>query len=128
VWNSGRGSAPRSEGSPDWIRARSAVLALPSSPGLVLIPSRSRYSRAKIVLITQATAPGSAVVMTVEADGVGLPARGRVPARSFGLPAMREKMEALGGRFRRESRPALSGRRGWGTRIEVSLPPPGYRL
>jgi signal transduction histidine kinase len=85
-----------------------------------------RHSQAGRAAVTL-KAEGAAVMMTVEDDGVGFEARRRAPALSFGLNTMRERMEALGGRFLVESWPARGGKGRRGTRIEVSLPlPPGY--
>lgn len=81
-----------------------------------------RHARAEnaTVTLTEADEPG--VVLSVEDDGVGFPARDAGAAAGFGLNAMRERAEALGGRFRVESWPARGGRKPRGTRIEVELP------
>jgi two-component system sensor histidine kinase UhpB len=81
-----------------------------------------RHSQARRAVVTLAPAPGPAVVMTVEDRGVGFPARARAAAGSFGLDAMRERVEALGGRFTLESWPARGRHRRRGTRVEVLLP------
>jgi signal transduction histidine kinase len=81
-----------------------------------------RHSRARAAVVTLALAPGPAVVMTVEDRGIGFRARVRPAAGSFGLDAMRERVEALGGRFTLESWPARGRHRRRGTRIEVVLP------
>jgi signal transduction histidine kinase len=62
------------------------------------------------------------IMMVVEDDGVGFDTRAR--ARSFGLTAMRERVEALGGKFEVESKPARSMTRRHGTTIKVGLPLP----
>ena len=86
-----------------------------------------KHSRAEHATVTLSEGPGPAVVMAVEDDGIGFEARRRAPALSFGLTTMRERMEALGGRFLVESWPARTGKGRRGTRIEVSLPLPlGY--
>jgi signal transduction histidine kinase len=86
-----------------------------------------KHSQAANATVTLMAEPGAAVVMSIEDDGVGFEARRRAPALSFGLNTMRERMDALGGRFLVESWPARSGKGRRGTRIEVSLPlPPGY--
>lgn len=86
-----------------------------------------KHSQATNATVTLAADPRSAVVMSIEDDGVGFEARRRAPALSFGLNTMRERMEALGGRFLVESWSARSGKGRRGTRIEVSLPlPAGY--
>ena len=86
-----------------------------------------RHARAEnaTVTLTEADEPG--VVLSVEDDGVGFPARAAGAAASFGLNAMRERAEALGGRFRVESWPARGGQKPRGTRVEVELPlSPGH--
>jgi signal transduction histidine kinase len=86
-----------------------------------------KHSRAENATVTLAAAPGPAVVMAVEDDGVGFQARRRASTESFGLNTMRERMEALGGRFLVESWPTRGRKRRRGTRIEARLPLPlGY--
>jgi signal transduction histidine kinase len=86
-----------------------------------------KHSRAQNTTVTLAAAPGPVVLMVVEDDGVGFQAHRRVPALSFGLTTMRERMHALGGRFLVESWPTRGRKRHRGTRIEASLPlPQGY--
>jgi signal transduction histidine kinase len=60
--------------------------------------------------------------MVVEDDGVGFDTRSR--ANSFGLTAMRERVEALGGIIEVESKPARTMARRHGTTIRVGLPLP----
>jgi two-component system sensor histidine kinase UhpB len=83
-----------------------------------------RHARAEnaTVTLTAAAATTPGVVLTVEDDGVGFGAGEATTAASFGLTAMRERAEALGGRFRVESWPARGGDKPRGTRIEVELP------
>jgi two-component system sensor histidine kinase UhpB len=83
-----------------------------------------KHSRAKNATVTLATAPGPAVVLVVEDDGVGFQARRRAPALSFGLTTMRERVEALGGRIRVESWPrrGQKRKRGRGSRPGLPLP------
>jgi len=86
-----------------------------------------KHAQATSARVSLSAEAGSAVLMSVEDDGVGFEARRRAPALSFGLNTMRERMEALGGRFQVESWPARSSGGRQGTRIEVSLPlPAGY--
>ena len=59
-----------------------------------------------------------ALVMTIEDDGVGFDAA--VTRQAFGLAAMRERVEGLGGRLRVERMGAPGRRRG--TRIRVDVP------
>jgi signal transduction histidine kinase len=64
----------------------------------------------------------SMIMMVVEDDGVGFDTRAR--ANSFGLTAMRERVEALGGKIEVESRPAKAMAKRHGTTIRVGLPLP----
>lgn len=81
----------------------------------------AEHARARNVMITFANRQRS-VHLTIEDDGVGFDVERRLrkPRESFGLRAMRERIEALGGSFHIESQ--RSGRHG--TRIEVDLPRP----
>jgi signal transduction histidine kinase len=81
-----------------------------------------RHARAESATVTLAAATTPGVVLTVEDDGVGFGTGKATAAASFGLTAMRERAEALGGRFRVESWPARGGKEPRGTRIEVELP------
>jgi len=83
-----------------------------------------RHSHAPRAVVSLAAAPGPAMVMTVADRGVGFSPCARGPASSFGLDAMRERVEELGGRFTVRSWPVRDRRRRRGTRIEVWLPLP----
>jgi signal transduction histidine kinase len=61
-------------------------------------------------------------MMVIEDDGVGFDTRARV--NSFGLTAMHERAEALGGKIEVESRPAKAMAKRHGTTIRVGLPLP----
>ena len=61
------------------------------------------------------------VILIIEDDGVGFHVESKKQHQAFGLSAMRERIQSLGGRIHIES-PATAGRRG--TRIEVDLPLP----
>ena len=79
-----------------------------------------KHASATSVRIILGGMKDSAVVMIVEDDGVGFDALR--PRQAFGLEAMRERVEALGGRFHLESHPITPGRKRHGTRIEIDLP------
>jgi signal transduction histidine kinase len=79
-----------------------------------------KHASASNVRIILGSMRDSAVVMIVEDDGVGFEASR--PRQAFGLEAMRERVEALGGRFHLESHPTMVGRKRHGTRIEIDLP------
>jgi signal transduction histidine kinase len=81
-----------------------------------------RHSRARNVRITFGSVKESVIVMAIEDDGVGFDVARKTQGRAFGLQAMRERIESLGGRIHLESRPARGSGRRAGTRIEVDLP------
>jgi signal transduction histidine kinase len=81
-----------------------------------------RHSRAKNVKITMGSMRESVIVMIIEDDGIGFDVARKAAGPAFGLTAMRERIESLGGRIHMESRPARAGARRSGTRIEVDLP------
>ena len=81
-----------------------------------------RHSRAKSVKITLGSMRESVIVMIIEDDGIGFDVARKTAGPAFGLTAMRERIESLGGRIHMESRPARAGVRRSGTRIEVDLP------
>jgi len=59
--------------------------------------------------------------MVIEDDGVGSTLRRRPGRRSFGLTAMRERVEVLGGRIHLRVQDRESGGQSPRTRIEVDL-------
>jgi two-component system NarL family sensor kinase len=81
-----------------------------------------KHSKAKAVSITVKRDAKSAA-MTVEDDGKGFNAARKLrDARaSFGLQAMRERIQLLGGSFQIHSPAMQSGKKRYGTRIEVML-------
>jgi signal transduction histidine kinase len=62
------------------------------------------------------------IVMSIEDDGVGFDATTTLAQRAFGIMAMRERVEVLGGRFHIASIQARPGGRRRGTRIEIDIP------
>jgi signal transduction histidine kinase len=64
----------------------------------------------------------SVIAMIIEDDGIGFDVARKTAGPAFGLTAMRERIESLGGRIHMESRPARGGARRSGTRIEIDLP------
>ncbi|MGE0453615.1 MAG: sensor histidine kinase [Vicinamibacteria bacterium] len=81
----------------------------------------AKHSRARAVNVTLGCLRRRVLVMVIEDDGVGFDV-GRQSARAaYGLTAMRDRIESLGGRLHIESRGAGAGGRS-GTRIEVDLP------
>jgi len=62
--------------------------------------------------------------MSVEDNGQGFDVKKTLndPSRAFGLMAIRQRVELLGGSLRMESRPKRTGKRPSGTRIEIQIP------
>jgi signal transduction histidine kinase len=81
-----------------------------------------RHARAKNIRITLSSVKESLIAMIIEDDGIGFDVVRKTAGPAFGLTAMRERIESLGGRIQLESRPARAGSRRSGTRIEVDLP------
>ena len=79
-----------------------------------------KHASAENVRIILGSMKAAALVMIVEDDGVGFDVSHL--RQAFGLEAMRERIEALGGRFHVESHPTAKSRKRHGTRIEVDLP------
>ena len=65
------------------------------------------------------------LALVIEDDGIGFDPEAKQPRGSFGLTALRERVEILGGRIGIQSRRAGPGVKQHGTRIEVGLPLPG---
>ena len=82
----------------------------------------AKHSKAKRVQITTRTIKGSIIQMTIEDNGIGFVTKKRHTNEMFGLTAMQERIEQLGGQFRLKSRQASSKDRRSGTRIDVDLP------
>ncbi|MBI2816619.1 MAG: sensor histidine kinase [Acidobacteria bacterium] len=81
-----------------------------------------QHSQAKNVHVTLGAIKRSVLFMSIEDDGIGFDLATTVPRRVFGLTAMRERIETLGGKFHMEAWPQRPGSRKHGTRIEVDLP------
>ena len=82
-----------------------------------------KHARAKAVVI-MVKRDGNSVFMSVEDDGKGfhVARKLRDSSASFGLQAMRERIELLGGSLQIQSPALQAGRRRYGTKIEVRLP------
>jgi len=82
-----------------------------------------KHSRAKTVSITVKSDLNS-LSMSIEDDGTGfnVTRKLRDSRNSFGLQAMRERIELLGGKFQIQSPAAQAVKTHHGTRIEVVLP------
>lgn len=81
----------------------------------------AKHAKAGHAVVTLHRA-ASAVVMVVEDDGRGFDVKARVPAPSFGLNAMKERVQGLDGRLTVRSRRTSGGGQRKGTRVEVRLP------
>jgi signal transduction histidine kinase len=81
-----------------------------------------QHASAQHVTVSLGRAKPSALRMVIADNGVGFDVSARLAAGSFGLTAMRERVEALGGEIRFHSRPASPGVKVHGTKIEVTLP------
>jgi signal transduction histidine kinase len=82
----------------------------------------AKHSKAKRVQITVRTIKGSIIRMTIEDNGIGFITAMQRAEQMFGITAMQERIEKLGGQFRLKSRHASSKDRRSGTRIDVDLP------
>lgn len=80
-----------------------------------------QHAKARHVSVSLGTLNGSVLFMVIQDDGLGFNATKGHGRRSFGLSAMKDRVEMLGGRIQFKS-PAARGR---GTRIEIDLPLPG---
>jgi signal transduction histidine kinase len=81
-----------------------------------------KHAQARHVRVSLGSDGDSVLIMVIEDDGVGFDTVKKPGRRSFGLTAMRERVEALGGRIVVESARAGPFKRAHGTRIEVQLP------
>lgn len=84
-----------------------------------------KHSHAKNVKISLGCMRRAVLIMIIQDDGVGFDLSTTPGNRSFGLTAMRERVEVLGGRIHIHSVPSSSRIAFRGTRIEVDLPLPG---
>jgi len=87
-----------------------------------------KHARAKNVKVSLGSMKDSVLIMVIEDDGVGFDTTARPGRRSFGLTAMRERVEVLGGKIHLQSRPASPAAKVHGTRIEIDLPLPGGQV
>jgi len=81
-----------------------------------------KHACAKSVKVSLGCMKDSVVILVIQDDGRGFDTTVKPGSRSFGLTAMRERVEVLGGRIHIQSMPAGSMSKIRGTRIEVDLP------
>ncbi|MCU1338099.1 MAG: hypothetical protein JWO19_3680 [Bryobacterales bacterium] len=84
-----------------------------------------KHASAKNVKVSLGSMKDAVLIMVIEDDGVGFDATSEPGRRSFGLTAMRERVEVLGGRIHLQSKVATPVAKTHGTRIEIDLPLPG---
>ncbi len=82
----------------------------------------ARHSKAREVAVRLGSVRRQVVVLVIEDDGVGFDVKRQISRGAFGLTAMRDRIESLGGRLHIESRGADRGAGKNGTRIEIDLP------
>jgi len=83
-----------------------------------------KHAHAANVKVSMGSMKDAVLIMVIEDDGAGFDVTSKT-GRRFGLTAMRERVEVLGGRFHVQSKPAWPANKIHGTRIEVDLPLPG---
>lgn len=81
-----------------------------------------KHASAKSVKVSLGCMKDSVLILVIQDDGLGFDTTGKPGSTSFGLTAMRERVEVLGGRIHIQSMPAGSMSKIRGTRIEVDLP------
>ena len=81
-----------------------------------------KHASAKTVKVSLGCMKDSVLILVIQDDGLGFDTTGKPGNKSFGLTAMRERVEVLGGRIHIHSMPAGSMSKIRGTRIEVDLP------
>lgn len=84
-----------------------------------------KHASAKNVKVSLGSMKDSVLIMVIEDDGVGFNVTETPERRSFGLTAMRERVEVLGGKIHVQSKVATPVAKVHGTRIEIDLPLPG---
>jgi len=84
-----------------------------------------KHASAKSVMVSLGCMKNSVLILVIQDDGVGFDTTARPGNRFFGLTAMRERVEVLGGRIHIQSSKGGPMSRMRGTRIEVDLPLPG---
>ncbi len=84
-----------------------------------------KHAHAKSVKVSLGSMKDSVLILVIQDDGIGFNTGVNPGSGSFGLTAMRERVEVLGGRIHIQSVPTGSMSKLRGTRIEVDLPLPG---
>jgi signal transduction histidine kinase len=84
-----------------------------------------KHASARNVKVSLGSMKDSVLIMVIEDDGVGFDVKTKPRYPSFGLTAMRERVEVLGGRIHLQSRVVGPATKAHGTRIEIDLPLPG---
>jgi signal transduction histidine kinase len=84
-----------------------------------------KHASATRVRVFLGARDASMLIMEVEDNGVGFDPEAKPKRESFGLTAMRERVEVLGGTIQIQSRRASAAGLPSGTKIHVELPLPG---
>jgi len=84
-----------------------------------------KHASAHSVKVSLKCMKDSVLILVIQDDGVGFDTTAILGKGSFGLTAMRERVEVLGGRIHIQSMPAGAMSKIRGTRIEIDLPLPG---
>ncbi len=88
----------------------------------------AKHARARNVSLSLGSVKRAVIIMVIEDDGVGFDVVRQTSQGAFGLTAMRDRIQSLGGRLHIESRATRSQGGKTGTRIEIDLPvAPGER-
>jgi signal transduction histidine kinase len=82
----------------------------------------AKHAKASDVTVALGALRSAVIVMVIEDDGVGFDPARLTTDTAFGVTAMRDRIQALGGRLHIESRTSRSGSGKRGTRIEIDLP------
>jgi signal transduction histidine kinase len=85
----------------------------------------AKHAKASRVRMTLGGLRDAVLVLIIEDDGVGFDMTRRSSERGFGLTAMRDRVQSLGGRLHVQSRSGPAAGAGTGTRIEIDLPVKG---
>ncbi len=82
----------------------------------------AKHAKARNVTVSLGSVKHAVIIMVIEDDGMGFDVARQTSRGAFGLAAMRDRIQSLGGRLHIESRARRSHRGKTGTRIEIDLP------
>ncbi len=84
----------------------------------------AKHAKARNVTLSLGSVKRTVIIMVIEDDGIGFDVVRQTSQGAFGLTAMRDRIQSLGGRLHIESRTTRSHGGKTGTRIEIDLPVP----